>query len=101
MKTLALLLLVLQQVVPQAPVLVPELNPPLRVSPRITPAEEPVIREGIALYDQGKYDEAITRYQQVLKQNPDSTAAMYELAMTYQHIRQFQTAVDLATKGTE
>jgi tetratricopeptide (TPR) repeat protein len=101
METLVFLLLVLPQVVAQAPVVVPELNPPLRVSPRITPAEEPVLREGIALYDQGKYDEAITRYEQVLKQNPDSTAAMYELAMSYQQKRQFQMAIDLAAKGAE
>jgi tetratricopeptide (TPR) repeat protein len=101
MKTLALLLLVFQQAVAQAPIQVPELSPPLRVSPPITPAEELVLREGIALYDQGKYDEAIARYEQVLKQNPDSTAAMYELAMTYSQKRQFQMAVDLAAKGTE
>ena len=101
MRILAILLLVLQQAVPQASLVVPALSPPVRVSPPISPAEAPVLREGIALYDQGKYDEAITRYEQVLKQNPDSTGAMYELAMTYGQKRQFQMAIDLAAKGTE
>jgi tetratricopeptide (TPR) repeat protein len=77
------------------------LAPPVRQSPPITPAEAPVMREGIALYDQGKYDDALVRYEQILKANPNSTGAMYEIAMTYQQKRQFQMAIDLAAKGTE
>ncbi|MCI1186878.1 tetratricopeptide repeat protein [Hymenobacter sp. DH14] len=46
------------------------------------PARE-LIDEGIRLYDAGKYDEALARYQQVLAAEPANTTALSELALTY------------------
>ncbi|HKR62445.1 MAG TPA: tetratricopeptide repeat protein [Thermoanaerobaculia bacterium] len=42
------------------------------------------IREGIALYDQRRYDEAIAKYKTVLAQEPSNVDAVYELGYTYQ-----------------
>lgn len=56
-----------------------------------TPAQDTLIREGIALHDGKRYDEAIKKYEQVLKENPDCVFAMYELALT-QHTKQDKTA---------
>lgn len=41
-----------------------------------------LIRDGIRLHDDGKYDQAIARYKEALGLDPDNTAAMYELANT-------------------
>lgn len=43
----------------------------------------PVIAEGVALYDQGKYDEAIAKYKQALALDPANETAVYELGLTY------------------
>ena len=42
-----------------------------------------IIDEGIRLYDAGKYDEAVVRYQQVLTTEPANSIALSELALTY------------------
>lgn len=48
-----------------------------------TDPQRRTIQEGIALHDAKKYDEAIAKYQGVLKENPDSTLALYELSLSY------------------
>ena len=102
MRILSLFFLLIQQAVaPQTPLQVPELGPAIRQSVSSTPAESPVMREGIALFDQGKYAEAMVRYDQILKGSPNNTGAMYEKAQTLDKLRQFQMAIDLAAKGTE
>jgi tetratricopeptide (TPR) repeat protein len=53
----------------------------------ITSAQSPMvdklIDEGVVLFDLGKYDEAIKKYERALDLNPKSMAARYELAYTY------------------
>ena len=41
-----------------------------------------LIREGIALHDQGRYDEAIAKYNAALAEDPSNELASYELAMS-------------------
>jgi tetratricopeptide (TPR) repeat protein len=48
----------------------------------LRPARE-LIEEGVRLYDAGKYDEAMARYQQVLAAEPANATALGELALTY------------------
>jgi tetratricopeptide (TPR) repeat protein len=100
MKTALLLLLLLRQSAPVS-LVIPELSPPTKTGVAPTPTETPILREGIALYDQGKFDDAAARFEQVLKNNPESVSAMYELAQTYQARKEFQKAIDLAAKGTQ
>ena len=99
MTTLALIVLLLQQAA--TPIKVPELLPPTRQAPPVPPAEGPVLREAVALYDQGKYDDALARYEQILKANPDNVPAIYEMAQTLYQKKEYQKAVDLAAKGTQ
>ena len=42
-----------------------------------------LVREGVALYDQRRYDEAIVKFKAALAEDPSSALAAYELAMTY------------------
>jgi tetratricopeptide (TPR) repeat protein len=100
MTALALFLLLLQQAVATA-VQVPELLPPTRQAPPIGQAEGPVLREAMALFDQGKYDDALARYEQILQANPENVAAIYEMAQTLYQKKEYQRAIDLAAKGTQ
>ena len=100
MTALALLVLLLQQPLDTS-IKVPELLPPTRQAPPVTPAEGPVLREAIALYDQGKYDEALARYEQILQTNPENIPAIYEMAQTLYQKKEYQKAIDLAAKGTQ
>ena len=93
MPLLTLLVVLLQSLV------VPDLGPPVRTALPNTPAEVSILRAGIALYDQGRYDEAITRFEEVLMANPDNVSAMYETALTYSKKGELQKAFDLAGRG--
>lgn len=64
-----------------------------------TPAQAAVINEGVKLFDAGKYDDAIVKFEQVLKENPDNTIALYELALTYYKKKDFAKFTDVATVG--
>lgn len=44
----------------------------------------PIVSEGVALYDAGKYDEAVARFKAALAEDPASDLAAYELGLTYQ-----------------
>lgn len=41
---------------------------------------ESLIKEGIAFHDSGKYDDAIAKYKEALKLEPDNASANYELS---------------------
>lgn len=41
------------------------------------------VREGVALFDAGRIDEAIAKYKEALAENPQSGPAAYELALAY------------------
>ena len=80
---------------------VPELLSPIRQASPNTPAEVPVLREAIALFDQQKYDEALDRFDRILKANPNNVTAIYETAQTYWRKREFQKAIDFAAMGAQ
>ena len=58
------------------PVQIPELQLPTRDAAPNTPAEIATLRAGDALYEQGKLDDAIARYEEVLKSNPNNVIAI-------------------------
>lgn len=66
-----------------------------------TPAQRETIGEGIRKHDLKQYDEAIKRYEQVLAENPDSTLAMYELAMSLETKGEKQKALETALRGSK
>lgn len=92
MRSLLLMLLLLQ---------VPELAPPSRVAPPMTPAESAAIKEGIALHEQGRYDDAIERYNEALKLNPDNVIAIYETAYSYSRKGDAKKTIEVAARGTQ
>ncbi len=63
-----------------------------------TPSQLNLIREGIKLHDAKRFAEAIKVYQQVLKENPDSTLAIYELALTYYATKNYDKTKETAFK---
>ena len=53
-----------------------------RALAQTTPARD-LVKEGVQLYDEGKYDQAIAKYQQALATEPANDVAQAELALTY------------------
>jgi tetratricopeptide (TPR) repeat protein len=78
-----------------------KLAKPTKTSSPPTPAQQALIREGIALHDAKKYDAAIAKYQAVLLENPDCTAAMYEMAYSLSARGQDEKAIELANIGSK
>jgi hypothetical protein len=58
-----------------------------------------LLREAVALHDRGKYDEAISKYLEILKENPDDIEAIYELAFSYAGKRDYPKSLEVAYKG--
>ncbi len=76
------------------------------VKPKLLPNEptEPqlqLIREGAALHDAKKYDEAISKYRAVLAENPECASAMYELSMTLYAKGDKEKAMEIAYEGSK
>ena len=74
--------------------------------PTLTPVPETAeqtatIREGIDLHDAKNFDAAIVKYKSVLAENPDSTLALYELAMTYYTKGDLQNAMETSVRGAK
>lgn len=74
--------------------------------PTLTPVPETAeqtaaIREGIDLHDAKNFDAAIVKYNSVLAENPDSTLALYELAMTYYTKGDLQNAMETSVRGSK
>ena len=78
-----------------------KLAKPTKTSSPPTAAQSALIHEGIALHDEKKYDEAIAKYQAVLLENPDCTAAMYEMAYSISEKGQDEKAIELANIGSK
>ena len=70
------------------------MSPPTKPAPTMSPAELADLRAGIALFDQGKTQEAIAKFEEILKAHPDSPIALYELGMSYRVAGQYQRAID-------
>lgn len=66
-----------------------------------TPEQRALIQEGIALHDQGRYDDAIARFQKVLDASPDNIEAIYEMAFSYFQKQDFAKSLELARRGAE
>ena len=55
----------------------------LLLAPQLFAQASDKVREGIALFDQGRYDEAFAKYKEALAANPQDATAAYELGLTY------------------
>ena len=59
------------------------------------------LRAAVALNDQGKFDEAIAKYLDVLKESPDNVVALYELAYSYGEKKDYAKSLEAARRGTQ
>jgi tetratricopeptide (TPR) repeat protein len=74
---------------------------PTRIPSSSTAAQDAAVAAGIDLHDQGKYDQAIARYQDVLKQNPDNMTALFELAFSQAAKKEYRASLETAAKGAQ
>jgi tetratricopeptide (TPR) repeat protein len=74
---------------------------PTRAASSSTPAETATIEAGIKLHDEGKFDEAIGKYEEVLKLSPANMTALYELAFSFAANKEYEKSLAAATRGTE
>jgi len=58
-----------------------------------------LIREGTALHDAGRYDEAIARYKQALAVEPGNPTALYELAFSYHAKKDYAHCLEATREG--
>jgi tetratricopeptide (TPR) repeat protein len=78
-----------------------KLGPPNLDPTPETPAQKALISEGVALHDKADYDGAISRYQQVLKENPNSVHALYEMSYSYYAKKDYQRSIEVGYKVAE
>ena len=76
-----------------------DIKPPHRDPVPTAEAHVAVLREGIALHDQGKFAEAAAKYEQVLAANPDDVLALYELAFSLQAAGNYAKSLEVGTRG--
>lgn len=62
------------------------------------PETEKLINEGIVFHDQGDYPSAIQKYEEALKIDPESEAALYEMALTYFKLNDYKMTLSCAKK---
>ena len=74
---------------------------PTRIATAPNPAETATIEAGIKLHDAGKFDEAIAKYEEVLKLSPANMTALYELAYSFAANKEYEKSLAAATRGTE
>lgn len=74
---------------------------PDRVCADLTPAQATMVREGVALHDARRYDEAIAKYQQVLAEEPWLVTALHELSYSYFESRRFSEALEVGMRGVQ
>jgi len=69
----------------------------------VEPTEEQtgLIREGIRLHDEKKYDEAISVYRKVLEESPNCVMALYEIALSHNAKGDLDTSLRYALNAAE
>lgn len=62
------------------------------------PSSDKLIRQGVALHDRGKYKDAIACYEEALKVNPTSMSAVYEMSLSFLHLKDYEKAISESSK---
>lgn len=78
-----------------------QVDPPKLDPTPSTEKQSALIKEGVALHDQGNYDAAISKYEEVLKENPNNVEALYEMSFSYSMKGDYRKALDVAYKGAQ
>ena len=78
-----------------------KLEPPKLQPTPSTERQKQLIREGVALHDRSDYDGAIARYQEVLKENPNSVEALYEMSFTLYAKKDYQKSLEVGYQAAK
>jgi tetratricopeptide (TPR) repeat protein len=78
-----------------------KLEPPKLDSTPLTPQQQQLMKEGVALHERGDYDGAISRYQEVLKENPNNAEAIYEMGYAYAMKKDYNKSLEYAYKAAQ
>ena len=77
------------------------LKDPTKVPSPSTGKAQALIDQGMAAYDEGRYQAAIDLYRQVLVDEPDNVSALYELAMAYSVVQQHDKSLELCLQAAQ
>jgi tetratricopeptide (TPR) repeat protein len=61
-----------------------------------TLTQDQLIKEGVVLHDRGDYDGAISRYEAVLKENPNNVLALYEMSFSYFQKKDYRKSIEVS-----
>jgi tetratricopeptide (TPR) repeat protein len=78
-----------------------KLEPPKLDSTPLTPKQKQLVREGVALHERRDYDGAISRYEEVLKENPGNADTLYEMAYAYSMKKNYSKSLEYAYKAAQ
>lgn len=78
-----------------------KLEPPTLEPTLSTESQKQLINEGVALHDNGDYAGAISRYEQVLKENPNNILALYELAYSYYAQKDYKKSIEVGYRAAQ
>ena len=73
-----------------------KLEPPKLQPTASTESQKQLIKEGVALHDEANYDGAISRYEQVLRENPANVVALYEMSFSYYLKQDYQKSLEIS-----
>lgn len=76
-----------------------KLPKPTLIPTEPTAEQKLLIQQGAQLHDQGRYADAIKKYEQVLKENPTCVMAIYERTLSLYYAKDFQRTLDSAFEG--
>lgn len=78
-----------------------ELVPPATAAPKGTMEVTPdqLVQEGFTLTRMQRWDAAIARYEAAIKKDPNFQKAYRNLGFALNHVRQYEAAVEILTKG--
>ena len=78
-----------------------KLGPPKLEATPSTEDQTRLTKEGVALHDKGDYDGAISRYAQVLRENPANVEALYEMSFSYFLKEDCQKSLEMALRAAQ
>jgi tetratricopeptide (TPR) repeat protein len=78
-----------------------KLGPPKLDPTPETAQQKALIAEGIALHDKGDYAGAISRYEQVLQENPNSIGALYEESFSYYTSKDYKKCLEKSYQAAQ
>lgn len=78
-----------------------KLPKPKQMPGSLSDQQEKAVQEGVVLHDAKKYDEAIAKFESVLKETPDATLPLYELGLSQYSKGDCKRSKETALRGAQ